>query len=83
MTKLNRSLADRVAWTRDGQTGLSLSIHTMVSLTISLKGKPKTSIDFADRDFEHVTIRELKAAVHAKFPKVNLSCWERLISPRG
>jgi very-long-chain enoyl-CoA reductase len=43
----------------------------MVSLIISTKGKPKISVDFPDRHPEQVTVKELKTAVHAKFPLVS------------
>ena len=43
----------------------------MVSVTVSLKGKPTINCDFPAKHPNNVTVREIKAAVQAKFPKVS------------
>jgi very-long-chain enoyl-CoA reductase len=43
----------------------------MVSITVSLKGKPTINCDFPAKHPNNVTVREIKAAVQAKFPKVS------------
>lgn len=43
----------------------------MVSITVSLKGKPTINCDFAAKSPNNVTVNEIKAAVQAKFPKVS------------
>lgn len=45
----------------------------MVSITVSLKGKAPIKLDFAGKQANDVTIKEVKTAVQAKFPKVRLS----------
>jgi len=40
----------------------------MVSVTVSLKGKPTINCDFAAKSPNNVTVKEIKAAVQAKFP---------------
>lgn len=42
----------------------------MVAITVSVSGKPTINLDFANKHPRDVTIKELKAAIHAKFPKV-------------
>jgi very-long-chain enoyl-CoA reductase len=42
----------------------------MVSLLIATKGKPTISVDFPNKHPDKVTIKDVKTAVHAKFPKV-------------
>jgi very-long-chain enoyl-CoA reductase len=42
----------------------------MVAITVSLKGKPTINCDFPSKTANNITIREVKAAVQAKFPKV-------------
>jgi hypothetical protein len=42
----------------------------MVSLSISIKGKPSITVDFPGKHPDKVTVKEVKAAVEAKFPKV-------------
>jgi very-long-chain enoyl-CoA reductase len=42
----------------------------MVSVTVSLKGKPTINCDFPSKSPNNVTVRDIKAAVQAKFPKV-------------
>lgn len=44
----------------------------MVSITVSLKGKAPIKLDFAGKQANDVTIKEVKTAVQAKFPKVGL-----------
>jgi very-long-chain enoyl-CoA reductase len=44
--------------------------NTMVSVTVSLKGKPTINCDFPSKSPNNVTVRDIKAAVQAKFPKV-------------
>lgn len=55
----------------------------MVSYRISLKGKPKATVEFGDRTAAEITVKQLKAAVHAKFPKVGAANGStlRLYSP--
>lgn len=47
------------------------STTTMVSVTVSLKGKATINCDFPAKHPNDVTVRDLKAAVQAKFPKVS------------
>jgi very-long-chain enoyl-CoA reductase len=42
----------------------------MVSLSISIKGKPSITVDFPGKHPDKVTVKEVKAAVEAKFPQV-------------
>lgn len=42
----------------------------MVAITVSASGKPIINLDFANKHPRDVTIKELKAAIQAKFPKV-------------
>lgn len=42
----------------------------MVAITVSVSGKPTIKLDFANKHPRDVTVKELKAAIHAKFPKV-------------
>lgn len=42
----------------------------MVSITVSTPGKPTLSLDFPNKHPDQVLIKEVKAAIHAKFPKV-------------
>ena len=42
----------------------------MVSFSISTKGKPTINVDFPSKHPNNVTVKELKIAVQAKFPKV-------------
>jgi len=43
----------------------------MVSITVSLKGKPTINCDFAAKSPNNVSVKEIKAAVQAKFPTVS------------
>jgi hypothetical protein len=47
------------------------STSTMVSITVSLKGKPTINCDFAAKSPNNVTVKDIKAAIQAKFPKVS------------
>lgn len=42
----------------------------MVSVTVSLKGKSPVKLDFAGKQANDITIKQVKTAVQAKFPKV-------------
>lgn len=42
----------------------------MVAITVSASGKPIINLDFANKHPRDVTIKELKAAIQAKFPKL-------------
>ncbi|RSH93376.1 3-oxo-5a-steroid 4- dehydrogenase [Saitozyma podzolica] len=42
----------------------------MVSLSISIKGKPSITVDFPGKRPDKVTVKEVKAAVEAKFPQL-------------
>lgn len=42
----------------------------MVAITVSASGKPTINLDFANKHPRDVTVKELKAAIQAKFPKV-------------
>jgi hypothetical protein len=44
----------------------------MTSIMVSLKGRPSLSLSFPSKP-EKVTIREVKAAITAKLPKVRIS----------
>ena len=73
---MNRSVAGGSTSKLQQQNSASLSftIHQatiMVSVTISLKGKPTINCDFPSKHPQDVTVRDLKAAVQAKFPKVS------------
>lgn len=45
-------------------------------MTVSLKGKPAINCDFPAKHPNNVTVRDLKAAVQAKFPKVSPIVWQ-------
>lgn len=53
----------------------------MVAITVSVSGKPTINLDFANKHPRDVTVKELKAAIHAKFPKVIQTSRQESSSP--
>ncbi|WRT69624.1 uncharacterized protein IL334_006613 [Kwoniella shivajii] len=52
----------------------------MVAITIAVPGKPTVNLDFADKHPSDVTIKDLKIAIQAKFPKL-LPNRQRILLP--
>ncbi|KAL7425050.1 Very-long-chain enoyl-CoA reductase [Cryptotrichosporon argae] len=55
----------------------------MVQLTVSTSGKPTISLDFSGKHPKEVSVREVKAAVQAKFPKFESNRQRLTISTAG